>query len=91
MGSDVLLHSEEHMTYACPECDRGGSVTRMSSDDVNNTYRCRDCSAHFDDPNERPVKVKGANRGGGGYGEDDLPNNLADGMRERILELRGDA
>jgi len=87
----ILVHDDPDLTYACPECDRGGVVYRRRQT-VNAkgdaACRCDECGAEFAEPTVRETVEKS---GGDGYADDGLPSNMADGMRERILELRGDA
>ena len=70
---------DDETTLACPECDSTNiyrrSQGKASRDaDGDETYRCWDCPARFDEPVRRPLKSPGALRGAAGELADAEPD-----------------
>lgn len=75
----TLLHDEDGMVYACPECDNAPVYERERDNtqyDRDAKYVCYECGTGVDDPVERPEKPGGAGP--------DLPPGLNEEMKAKI-------
>lgn len=59
--ADRLTADDDGTVYACPDCDRAGSVYRRNGSnthigDEDDPFACEKCSATFESPVERQPK-----------------------------------
>jgi len=63
----------------CPECD-DTNIRRHTSPDAETEFHCGNCSARFDDPDQRERNAPRRSPG-------TLPTGLAPEMKQKIREL----